>query len=391
MRVLLIHNYYQWPGGEDHVFAAEAELLESHGHEVSRYTAHNDAVAELGLPALAGKTVWNRTAYRELQAVCEKEQPQVAHFHNTFPLLSPAAYYAARSAGAAVVQTLHNYRLVCPGTTLYRDGNVCEDCLGKSVPWPGVAHGCYRDSRSASAGAAALVTVHRLAKTWTRAVDAYIALTQFARRKFIQGGLPGEKIVCKPNFLSADPGIGAHQGKYALFVGRLSEEKGVRQLLRGWDQIGEQLPLKVVGDGPLAPLLHDCAPHVEWLGQQSKERVLSLMRDAFVLIFPSEWYETFGLVMIEAFATGLPVIAGNLGAAAELVDHGRTGLHYRSGDPNDLAANVQWAVNHRSELVQMGRRAREEYLRHYTAESNYQALLDIYRSVSRPSAMREVV
>ena len=382
MRILLVHNHYQNPGGEDQVFLAEAELLRSHGHAVSSWTVHNDRVSSLGALALSAKTLWNQDVYRELRALCRALRPDVVHFHNTFPLASPSAYYAARHEGATVVQTLHNYRLLCPATTFFRDGKVCEDCLGRAVPWPGVLNRCYRGSRTASAGAALWVAAHRAARTWTRAIDLYIAPTEFLRRKFVEGGVPAAKIVCKPHFLPVDPGAGDHRGAFALFVGRLVREKGVEQLRDAWSRPGRRPSLKVIGRGPLGPLLEGSAPGLECLGHKSHEEVLRLMKDAGFLVFPSEWYEAFGLTIIEAFATGLPVIASELGTAADLVEHGRTGLHYRPGDASDLAAKVEWAVEHPTEMAAMGKRARTEYLTRYTAGPNHGMLMDIYRRAS---------
>lgn len=379
MRVLFVHNYYKWPGGEDQVFAAETELLGSHGHVVFQYTAHNEQILSLGPAALAGKTVWNQAVYRDLRTLCNEQRPQLVHFHNTFPLVSPAAYYAARREGAAVVQTLHNYRLLCPGANFFRDGRPCQDCLGRTLPWGGILHACYRDSRTATIGAAVSVAAHRMARTWRRAVDLYIAPTEFVRRKYIEGGMPPSKIVCKPHFLPNDPGVGEHQGGYALFVGRLSAEKGIQQLVRSWAQLKRPVQLQVVGDGPLASLVRGSSPHIHWLGQQTRADVLELMKNAAFLVFPSECYETFGLTIVEAFATGLPVIASNLGSAGEIVSQGETGRHFRPGDAADLAAVIDWAVDHPCEMAAMGARARARYLDEYTAERNYQALMESYR------------
>ena len=292
MRILIVHNFYQQPGGEDQVFASETELLRSHGHTVLHFTLHNDQIAQLGQVTLARKTLWNSDVAAELQSVCRTERPDVVHFHNTFPLISPAAYYAARREGAAVVQTLHNYRLICPGTTFYRDGKVCEECLGRAVPLPGVVHGCYRGSRTASAGVAAMVSLHRAIGTWRRAVDRYIAPTEFLRNKYVEGGLPAEKIVTKPHFLPFDPQVGEHRGGYGLFVGRLVEEKGVRILLEGWKSAGTRVPLQVAGDGPLRHLVQSAGPSVSWVGQRGRAEITALMQDAAFLVFPSEWWKT---------------------------------------------------------------------------------------------------
>jgi glycosyltransferase involved in cell wall biosynthesis len=312
------------------------------------------------------------------------EKPQVVHFHNTFPLISPAAYYAVKAEGVPVVQTLHNYRLFCTNAYFFRDGSVCEDCFGKALPWPGVLHACYRDSRAASATVAAMLTSHRALQTWTKMVDTYIVLTEFERQKFIQGGLPAEKLTVKPHFVHPDPGVGEGSGHYALFIGRLSPEKGVDTLLSAWEYIKEEVCLKIVGDGPLAPRVAEVArrvPGVEWLGQQPLEEVYRLMGGAHVLVFPSELYETFGRVAIEAFAKGTPVVASRIGAVAEVVDHGRTGLHFRPGDPKDLAQRVEWALSHPVELARMRREARAEFEAKYTVDRNYQMIRRIYETV----------
>lgn len=383
MKVLMIHNRYQQPGGEDEVFLAEASLLESYAHRVVRYSTHNDRVAEMNRLALAGNTLWNSSTYQELRALIRQERPRVAHFHNIFPLISPAGYYAAKAEGVPVIQTLHNYRLLCPNAQFFRDGRVCEDCMGKVIPWPGVVHKCYRGSRAASAVVTAMLATHRASHTWTEMVDMYVVLTDFARRKFIEGGLPARKLTIKPNFVYPDPGPGEGRGGYALFVGRLSPEKGIGTLLAAWERLKEQIPLKVVGDGPLAELVASAAsrcPYLEYLGYRSAEEVHGLLKEASVLIFPSEWYETFGRVAAEAFATATPVIAADIGAVAELVEHGRTGLRFRLGDPEDLAAQVGWFLSHPEEHSRLRSEARAEFEAKYTAERNYQTLMKIYES-----------
>ena len=353
MKILAVHNRYQRPGGEDQVFVDETALLEARGHRVVRCEVHNDQVEHMNRLTLAKDTVWNTSAYRELGALIRRERPDVAHFHNTLPLVSPAGYYAARAEGVPVVQTLHNYRLLCPVSLFFRDGRVCEDCMGKTVPWPGVVHGCYRGSRAASGVIATMLTVHRALRTWTEMVDVYVALTEFARNKFVEGGLPAGKIVVKPNFVAPDPGPGQGGGGYALFVGRLAPEKGTGTMLDAWDRLGTGFPLKIVGDGPLKDRVAGAAAgrsNVELLGHRPVADVHALMREADMLIFPSEWYETFGRVAAEAFAAGTPVVAADIGAVAELVEHGRTGLKFRPGDPEDLAAQVEWALSHPAEL-----------------------------------------
>lgn len=381
MRVLTAHNFYQQPGGEEQIFATESALLESHGHEVVRYTLSNDEIKGANPLLLAKNTVWNSEIYQAVRSLIRQEKPQIAHFHNTFPMISPAAYYAAKDEGIPVVQTLHNYRLLCPNALFFREGRVCEDCLGKPIPFPGVIHGCYRESHPASAVVAATLSFHSLRGTWSQAVDRFIAYSQFAMDKFIQGGLPAEKIAFKTNFLHPAPSPGDGKGNYGLFVGRLSVEKGLEVMLNAWRQLGGKVPLKILGDGPMAGLVKEAMqemPEIEWLGRRPFEEVYDIVGNAAFLVFPSEWYETFGRVAIEAFAKGTPVVASKIGAITELIDHQRTGLHFRPSDPTDLANQITWLLEHPQELRQMRQTARAEFENKYTAEDNYTRLMEIY-------------
>ena len=226
LKVLSLHNYYRQSGGEDQVFASEAALLEQNGHTVLRHEEHNDRIRPVAIGA-ARDAVWSDTSYRRLQLLARSTAIDVAHFHNTFPQISPSGYYAVRRSGIPVVQTLHNFRLICASATLSRNGSVCESCIETKSLLPAIAHACYRNSRPATAALATMLAVHRAAGTYRKQVDLYIALSEFARRKFIEGGLPQDRIVVKPNFVSPDPGAGEGRGDYALFVGRLSEEKGM--------------------------------------------------------------------------------------------------------------------------------------------------------------------
>ncbi len=381
LKILVAHNFYQLPGGEDQCLAAEVAMLKANGHEVIRFTLHNDSIKKLGSVDLLSRTIFSQPAYRKIRCLIQKHRPHVAHFHNTFPLMSPAAYYAARSENVAVIQTLHNYRLLCPNALLYRDGHVCEDCLGRYVPWPGVIHKCYRGSRTASAAVATMMTIHRMLGTWRQLVDTYIALTNGGRDKLVAGGLPPDKIVVKPNFVYPDPGPGSGTGGYAIFVGRLSVEKGVETLLSAWKHMSCNIRLKIVGDGPLTPTVQQAAARdarLEWLGQLPPEKVFDAIGNAMFLILPSRCYETFGRAAVEAYAKGTPVLASRLGAMAEVVMSGRTGLLFEPGNPVDLASKALGLLADESQLSAMRQMARREYEEKYTAEVNYRHLMAIY-------------
>jgi glycosyltransferase involved in cell wall biosynthesis len=379
---LVAHNIYQQPGGEDQCVAADVATLRAHGHEVTQYCLHNDSIHGMNRARLASRTIWNHSAYRELRKLLRTHRIQIAHFHNTFPLISPAAYYAARAENVRVVQTLHNYRLLCANALLLRDGEVCEDCLGKLVPWPGIVHKCYRGNRAASTTVAAMLATHRVLGTWWKAVDVYIALTEFGRRKLIDGGLPADKITVKPNCAYPDPGVGKGNGGYAVFVGRLSAEKGLDTLLKAWRHLGGDVPLKLLGDGPMATAVQDAAAKdssIQWLGHVSRETVYGTVGEAMFLVLPSRCYETFSMAIVEAFAKGTPVVASKLGAMAAILDDGRTGLHFRPGDPADLAAKVRQILADPLELARMRRAARLEFDQKFTADSSYESLIAIYR------------
>lgn len=388
MRLLIVHNRYRQAGGEDRVFAEECAMLEAYGHEVNRYELHNDKVDDGHPLQLAVHTIWNASVHREMQKQLRALRPDLVHCHNTFPLASPAVYYAAHAERVPVVQTLHNYRLLCADAIFFRDGHVCQQCLTSPVPWRGVAHACYRQNRKASLAVAAMIGSHRLLHTWTRQVTVYIAPTAFSRHKFIEGGLPPGLIAVKPHFVHPDPGIGDGDGGYALYVGRLSHEKGIGTLLAAWRRLGATIPLKVVGQGPLASEVQTATAEssgIEWLGQREPSEVAALIGEATFLVCPSESYETFGRTIIEAFAAGTPVIAARLGAAAELVQHGLTGRHFTAGDADALAEQVTLLLAERDTLPELRWHARREFERKYTMERNYEMLMRIYdRARGRP-------
>lgn len=394
MKILVVHNSYQQRGGEDAVREAEMALLRDAGHQVVEYLRSNEEIRGYSFArelTLAWRTTWSRRSYGELREILFREGPDLVHFHNTFPLISPSAYYACADAGVPVVQTLHNYRLLCPGANFLRDGRVCEACLGRSVPWPGVVHGCYRGSRAATACVATMLGVHKTLRTWDDKVNTFIALTEFARQKHIAGGLPADRIVVKPNFLSRDPTPKIGQGNYALYIGRLSEEKGVHVLLDAWSRLGTAVPLRLAGNGPLAGELagqisRQGLKSISLLGTLPNGEVIRQLHGARCLIVPSVCFEAFPLSILEAFACGVPVIAAGHGGAGEIVRDGATGWHVPPGDHASLAAKVEWAWQHPDTMHEMGRAARAEFEAKYTAGQNCRRLLEIYeQALSRES------
>ena len=374
LRVLVAHNSYQMRGGEDAVVDAEVALLRSHGHAVTEYRRHNDELLDMRTLDAAVDTLWSRKTSHDIAALIAEARPDVIHVHNTFPLISPSLYWAAHRHGIPVVQTLHNFRLLCPQAMFLRDGKVCEDCLGH-VPWRAVKHACYRESRGQSAALGSMLVIHRMLGSWQSKVARYIALNEFCKNKFIEGGLPADRIAVKPNFVDFEAPLARPRTGF-LFVGRLSPEKGVDVLARAASEISG-LQLRVAGTGPAEYALNG-VPGVERLGALAEARVREEMSGAIALVLPSIWYENFPRTLVEAFACGLPVIASRIGALAELVEDGVTGLLFTSGDAPDLASKIRWALASPDKMAEMGRTARARFEEKYTPERNYVQLLEIY-------------
>lgn len=390
MRIVMLHNRYRHGGGEDTVVRLERRLLQAKGHEVHMFLRDNRTIPEGGSVRVAAATVWSREAARELDELLDAVSADVVHAHNTFPLISPSVYAAAARHGVPVVQTLHNYRLVCPAATMFRDGQPCTDCLGR-LPWPSLLHACYREDRKATAVTAAMLSIHRALGTWRERVDAYIALTEFAGRKFAEGGLPTSRIHVRSNFVGA-PTEAERRARtdlgYGLFVGRLAEEKGIQVAVRAWHDL--DFPLKVLGDGPLRCWAGKAAPPtVEFLGHVPRSRVRRLMLEAGFLVVPSIWHEGCPMVVLEALSLGLPVLASDLGSLAELVEHERSGLRVVPDDAASLAAAAKRLVASPGLRARLGTGARDAYLARYTSEIAYGRLLDIYAAAGVEGAREE--
>ena len=382
MRIFLLHNRYQFAGGEDAVVRSEASMLRGYGHDVEVLEVNNDSIH--GPRAKAGAALhsfYSQASYQATRRALSCFRPDVVHIHNWFPVLSPSVFFACEHSGIAAVQTLHNYRMTCSNALLFRDGAPCEDCVGSWFPVSGVLHGCYRQSRLGSAVVGAVMRTHKLIGTWKK-VRMFIAVSEFQRSLLVRAGVPKEKTIVKPNFVDEDPGIGHGEGGYALLVARLTPEKGLRTVLRAWEKIGDKIPLIIVGDGPLAQEVRERAASirgVSYVGPKPSSEVFAYMRRAMVLLFPSEWYETFGRVAAEAYAAGTPVIGSRIGAVAEIVDDGKTGLHFTPGSADDLADKVMQIACNPDVRMRMRRQARACFEKNFTKEANYRALMEIYR------------
>ncbi len=381
MKILIVHNYYQRPGGEDDVVKNESELLQRHGHEVKIFAATNDKIQNaVDRLRVAWMATYSHEAHRQVAREIAAFAPDVVHVHNYFPVLSPSVYDACRDAGVPVVQTLHNYRLICIGAQLTRNAKPCELCIHGQHHW-GVIHKCYRNSALASAAGVRMIVTHNRRGTWNDKVQRYITPSHFMKGKFVEAGFPSEKVFVKPNFVPETHGLAdiddQPERDGALFAARFSQEKGIDTLLRAWR--GLDVPLHAIGNGPLVDQMQAAASDVitvqDWV--PLPELIAAMQRSEF-LVMPSTWYEGFPVTLTLCFASGLPVIASRLGAMAEVVEDGRTGLHFTTDDADDLAAKVRWAREHPDEMREMGRNAWRIYKEKYSSERNYELLIQVY-------------
>jgi len=391
MKVLMLHNCYRQPGGEDTVFQAEARLLRDHGIEVLDVEFDNQVHGESPLPGtvrLALESAWSDSSHAEVSRLCREFRPDVAHIHNFWMRLSPSAHAACQQAGVPVVQTLHNFRLLCVNSNLLRDGRVCEDCLGGG-PWRGVLHRCYRDSLVASAVMARMIASSRR-RAWDQYVDAFVVLSRHCQAKFNAASLPPERMFVKANFM-ADPGPPAGRpsaSNVMVYAGRLSQEKGVRSLLDGWacGRLSSLGQLLIVGDGEDRAALQRHAaslgleePGVTFAGWKTRAEVQSLVASSRAVAVPSICYETSPMSVVEAYAAGRPVVAADHGSMSETVHQGRTGWKFPVAQPGPMAEALREALLDDALADRLGRGARAEYLAHYTPERNFEVLMGIYR------------
>ncbi|MFC4597459.1 WecB/TagA/CpsF family glycosyltransferase [Cohnella hongkongensis] len=387
IKIAHVHNFYQLPGGEDQVVKQEAAMLRSLGHEVVEYRKHNDEIRRMPARSrwvTALRTPWSPRSYREFKRFLAQHKPDLVHFHNTFPLISPSACYAAKKMGIPVVQTLHNYRLLCPGGAFFRQGEICEKCVERSLGYS-LVHRCYRDSLVQTAAVALMLQVNRMLRTWDRKVDRYIVLTEFAKRKFVDSGLPEHKIVVKPNFVQSETDE-APKKAFFLYVGRLSREKGVDRLIESWKALDPSNRLIVIGDGPDGPSLRSRAehcPHILFLGSRDSDVVMQYMREARFLIVPSVCYEGFPMTVVEAYSVGTPVIGNAVGSLEEIVEDGVTGYHYQAEDEAGLAEAIRKAGAD-EEYERLRANVRLVYRKKYSKRLNEDRLMRIYEELVRP-------
>ncbi|MCE7059703.1 glycosyltransferase [Dyadobacter sp. CY343] len=378
MRILTAHNLYQVRGGEDESRLVEENLMKQNGHDVMSFEVNNNTIdSNSSKLSLALNSIWSNSSYKEIKRLIKLQGSEILHVQNFFPLISPSIYYAASSLKVPVVQSIRNYRLMCPNALLFRDGHICTECLGKNTPINGIIHKCYRGSRSATAAVSTMLAVHNSIDTWNRKVNAFIAISRFVKEKLVTQGVHENKIFIKPNCLLTDPGYSYDKKDYILYVGRLSQEKGIATLVKAWNLLkSTTTKLVVIGEGSMPS---SKSHTIEFLGKLSLSETYRYMSEAKALIVPSEWHEPFGRVVVEAFANGTPVIGSQMGGIPELISSGRNGLLFEAGNAEQLANKIEILIS--KDSSEMAEEARREFLLKYTPEQNYVQLKQIYESV----------
>ncbi|WP_217142025.1 glycosyltransferase [Streptomyces sp. AC627_RSS907] len=390
MHVLVVHNRYSsaQPSGENRVVDEEVELLRAAGHRVDVFERRSDDIAArslLGKAAVPLLVPWNPSVRAELAARLRTERPDVVHVHNVFPLLSPAVLAACADAGVPVVATLHNYTQVCPPGTLHRDGRPCTECVGTAASLPAVRHGCYRGSRLATVPLAVSLSVNR--RRWWSGVERFFCISAAQRDVLVRSGMPAGRLSVKHNFVP-DPGAcRAGAGEHLLFLGRLAEAKGVRLLMAAWERAtadgGVGVPLVIAGAGPLEREVTAWAAgrdDVRYVGLYDPAQCRRAVARAVAVVAPSMARETFGLVVAEAMAAGVPAVAAGHGAFVELVEDGVTGLLHRPGEPVSLASCLRRITAEPALGREMGRAARRRYEQDFSPAVGLERLVDGYRT-----------
>ena len=384
-RILLVHNRYQIPGGEDTVFENEAKLLEEHGHTVFRYERNNTEIKErsgVGKLALPFETIYSLKSEADIRHLIREKQIDLVHVHNTLLLVSSSVFDAALKEHVPVIQTIHNFRMICPAGICYRDGRICLDCLSKGLS-SAVKNRCYRGSLSQSLVLTVSMQFQRLRRIYRHV--HFIVLTEFNRGMLMkQGQIALRQIDVKPNFTDCEREILPFEKRkrQIVFAGRLDETKGVRFLL----EIAERMKdsdwtFVILGTGPLAEECQKTVSeknltHVELRGLVDHDTVLDEIAQSQALILPTRWYEGFPMTLVEAMSLGTPCIVPDFGNAGSMIAEGKSGYHYHADDPDSCMQVF-------TKNLSINEQVRAEYEANYSKEANYRILMEIYGKVLR--------
>lgn len=380
MNILIVHNKYNSKGGEDITVEKEIKLLEKNGHKVNFFTRSNSQIKSIfSKIKTAINSSFSYETYNYFNNTSFLQKYDIIHVHNFFPLITPSIFYAAKKNNIPIVMTLHNYRLICPSGLLMHKNKIYEKSI-KYSPYSTVIDRVYKNSFIGTFFLAKMINNHKKRGTWNNKVSRLIALTNFGRKKFIDSGINKSQIVVKPTWCTDFHNKNCTKENYALFVGRISEEKGISSLIEAWSQIDYKLV--IAGDGPLTnKLLNTKNKNIHYIGRKNQHEIFKLMEKASFLVIPSTWYEGLPAVIIEAFCAGLPVIGSKIGAIEEIIDNNVTGIHFEPNNPEDLREKVNKIINDKKLLTTLSENARKEFLNKYTPEKNYSQLIEIYNNV----------
>lgn len=355
-RVLMVHNYYQIGGGEHTVFKNEVEMLRENGHEVIEYTRSNDELknSKWKMLLLPFTTTWSFKTYREVKKIIKEQNIDIVHCHNTFPLISPSVYYAARSENVPVVQTIHNFRFLCPCGVFYRDGKICEECRQQNSFKPALKHRCYRNSKLQTLVVVIMLTIHRKLGTY-RKIN-YIFLTEFNKRKFDKLiDIHGDNVFVKPNFVKspAETEKKSYPTQIFIFASRLEENKGIKYLIKQWKKMPEEYQLHIYGTGTLEQHVQESIKdkeNIQYYGFQPHDVIFEDLKIATAMIFPSMWYEGYPMIIAESMAVGCPVISADLGNAGDIVATSKGGVVFNPDEEDGLVKAIENIINNNEVL-----------------------------------------
>ncbi|MDU6428057.1 glycosyltransferase family 4 protein [Clostridium perfringens] len=385
--ILIVHNYYQIPGGEDTVVENEKRMLEDNGHKVFLYTRHNNEIKKrniLGKLILPFEAIYSFKTIKDIKKIIRENDIDIVHIHNTLHLISPSVYKAAKDCGVKVIKTLHNYRLVCPSATLIRDGKVCKKCLESGL-YNAIKYSCYRNSKLQSIITTSIIKFNRIIGSYKK-IDKYILLTGFGEDIF-KNFIGKNKICIKPNFcgsiLKDSSEISYERKNYFVYFGRIDKLKGIDKLVNAWKKINNST-LLIIGVGPYEQelkedILNNNINNIKYLGYKNRDEIRKIISNSYAVIVPSQWYEPFGMVVIEAFGMGTTVIASNIGALGKIVKNNYNGLIFDYNNEQELITCINYLINNETERIRLNKNAFQSYLDNYTLDINYRMLLDIYR------------
>lgn len=383
--VLMAHNYYQVPGGEDTVFHNEINVLEKNGHKVTKYTRHNDEIkgGVLSKLKLGIDTIFSFKTYKEVKKLIDENEIDVVHVHNTLPLISPSIYYAARAKKVPVVQTIHNFRLLCPGATFTRNGEICEDCVSKCLE-QSLKHRCYRDSLTQTFIMYAMLKFHRIIGTYNKI--NYITLTNFNKNKLLNLVKDESKIYVKPNFVEKRDKVERALEDYFVYIGRLDDIKGINFLVEAWKEIDKNIDLYVIGTGPEEEkvkkfIKENDIKNIKMLGFMQREEAFKIIQKSRAIIVPSKWYEGFPMTIAESFSLGVPVIGSKVGNIESIIDDRTSGLLFEMNNKTSLKEIIDHIFYNKEKNEELGENAYKTFYKYYTDENNYKTLSSIYQDL----------